>query len=98
MAAGLLGQAGLRVWVGDRLPGVYDIPRAIALDHEILRIFQQLGVLDAVLPRCGPFTPSEFFGVAGQLIRRRTMVERALRASVACSTATAMSAAPMCVS
>ena len=74
VAAGLLGQAGLTVWVADKLPGVYEIPRAIALDHEILRVFQQLGVLDAVLPHCEPFTPSEFFGVDGQLIRRMTMV------------------------
>ena len=74
VAAGLLGQAGLTVWVADKLPGVYEIPRAIALDHEILRVFQQLGVLDAVLPHCEPFTPSEFLGVDGQLIRRMTMV------------------------
>jgi 3-(3-hydroxy-phenyl)propionate hydroxylase len=74
VAAGLLGQAGLSVCVCDRLPGVYEIPRAIALDHEIMRVFQQLGVVDAVLPFCEPFTNSEFFGVDGQLIRRMTMV------------------------
>ena len=58
-AAALLGQAGLKVWVADRLPDVYEIPRAIALDHEILRVFQQLGVVDAVLKHCEPFTNSE---------------------------------------
>ncbi|MEK8046345.1 bifunctional 3-(3-hydroxy-phenyl)propionate/3-hydroxycinnamic acid hydroxylase [Ideonella margarita] len=73
-AAALLGQAGLKVWVGDRLTEVYEIPRAIALDHEIMRVFQQLGLLEAVSPYCEPFTPSEFFGVDGQLIRRMTMV------------------------
>ena len=46
MAAGLLGQAGLKVHVCDRLTEVYAIPRAIALDHEIMRVFQQLGVAD----------------------------------------------------
>jgi 3-(3-hydroxy-phenyl)propionate hydroxylase len=74
VAAGLLGQQGLKVYVCDRLKDVYDIPRAIALDHEILRVFQQLGVADAVAPFCEPFTPSEYFGVDGQLIRRMTMV------------------------
>ena len=74
VAAGLLGQAGFSVYVCDRLPGVYEIPRAIALDHEIMRVFQQLGVVDAVRPFCEPFTNSEFFGVDGQLIRRMTMV------------------------
>jgi 3-(3-hydroxy-phenyl)propionate hydroxylase len=72
--AALLGQAGLRVHVCDRLPGVHEIPRAIALDHEILRVFQQIGVLEAVMPHVEPFTPSEYFGVDGQLIRRMTMV------------------------
>jgi 3-(3-hydroxy-phenyl)propionate hydroxylase len=75
VAAGLLGQAGLKVYVCERLTEVYQIPRAIALDHEIMRVFQQLGVVDAVAPYCEPFTPSEYFGVDGQLIRRMTMVE-----------------------
>ena len=74
VAAGLLGQAGLTVGVADKQPGVYGRPRAIVLDHEILRVFQQLGGLDAVLPHCEPFTPSGYFGVDGRLIRRMTMV------------------------
>jgi len=73
--AALLGQAGITVHICDRLSAVYEIPRAIALDHEILRVFQQVGVIDAVMPHCEPFTNSEFFGVDGQLIRRMTMVE-----------------------
>jgi 3-(3-hydroxy-phenyl)propionate hydroxylase len=75
VAAALLGQAGLKVHVCDRLRGVYEIPRAIALDHEIMRVFQQLGIVEAVLPYTEPFTPSEWFGVDGQLIRRMTMVD-----------------------
>ena len=74
VAAALPGQAGLSVYVCDRLSGVVDIPRAIALDHEILRVFQQLGLVDAISPYFEPFTPSEYFGVEGRLIRRMTMV------------------------
>lgn len=74
VAAALLGKAGLSVFVGDQLPDVYEIPRAIALDHEIMRVFQQLGLVDAVLPFTEPFTPSEWFGASGLLIRRMTMV------------------------
>lgn len=74
VAAALLGRAGLSVHVCDRMDVVHEIPRAISLDHEILRIFQNLGVAEAVMPFCEPFTPSEFFGVDGQLIRRMTMV------------------------
>ena len=73
--ASLLGQAGISVHICDRLPGVYEIPRAISLDHEILRVFQQIGVIDRVMPFTEPFTNSEFFGVDGQLIRRMTMVQ-----------------------
>jgi 3-(3-hydroxy-phenyl)propionate hydroxylase len=74
-AAALLGQAGLSVYVCDRLQGVYEIPRAIALDHEIMRVFQEIGIVKAIAPYFEPFTPSEFFGVDGQLIRRMTMVQ-----------------------
>jgi len=73
--ATLLGQTGATVHVCDRLEGVYEIPRAIALDHEILRVFQQIGVIDAVAPHVEPFTDSEYFGVNGQVIRRMTMVQ-----------------------
>ena len=59
--AALLGQAGIRVHICDRLPGVYEIPRAISLDHEILRVFQQMGVIEQVMPFTEPFTNSEFF-------------------------------------
>ncbi|MDB5958099.1 bifunctional 3-(3-hydroxy-phenyl)propionate/3-hydroxycinnamic acid hydroxylase [Ramlibacter sp.] len=74
VAAALLGQAGLQVYACDRLAEVYRIPRAVALDHEILRVFQQLGVEAAIRPWCEPFTPSEYYGVDGRLIRRMTMV------------------------
>lgn len=75
VAAALLGQAGLAVHVCDRLRGVHEIPRAISLDHEVMRVCQQIGVIDAIAPHVEPFTPSEYFGVDGQLIRRMTMVE-----------------------
>jgi 3-(3-hydroxy-phenyl)propionate hydroxylase len=75
VAAALLGQAGLKTIVLDRARDIYDKPRAIALDHEILRVFQQIGVIDDVLPFVEPFTPSQYYGVDGQLIKRLTMVE-----------------------
>jgi 3-(3-hydroxy-phenyl)propionate hydroxylase len=75
VAAGLLARAGLSVFVCDRSRGVYEYPRALALDHEVMRVFQQLGVADAVARFCEPFTASEYFGADGKLIRRMTMVE-----------------------
>ena len=74
VAAALLGQAGLRVHVCERMADVHEIPRAAALDHEIMRIFQQLGIVEQVQPHTEPFTNSEWFGASGQLIRRMTML------------------------
>ena len=75
VAAALLGGMGLRVFACDRSHEIYDKPRAFALDHEIMRVFQQLGVAEQVLEYAEPFTPSEFYGVDGQLIKRFTTVD-----------------------
>lgn len=69
VAAGLLGGRGLKVWVCDKSEDVYDKPRAIALDHEIMRVFQELSLVEKIEPFTEPFTNSEFFGVDGQLIK-----------------------------
>jgi 3-(3-hydroxy-phenyl)propionate hydroxylase len=76
VAAGLLGALDHRTLVIDRLTGVYDKPRAIALDHEIFRHFDNMGLAEAVSPYIQPFTASEHFGVDGQLIRRIDMVAK----------------------
>lgn len=65
----LLAQKGVRVLVCDAVTSIYDKPRAIALDHEIMRVFQELGITQALAPFVEPFTDSEFFGVNGQLIK-----------------------------
>ena len=74
VATSLLGRAGLRTLAVDRQRAVYDKPRAIAIDHEILRHFDNLGVAGKVLPHVAPFPASEHFGAQGQLIRRIDMV------------------------
>jgi 3-(3-hydroxy-phenyl)propionate hydroxylase len=75
IATGMLGQAGLRTLAIDRSTTVYEKPRAIAIDHEILRVLQNMGVADQVLPYVAPFPASEHFGADGQLIRRVDMVQ-----------------------
>lgn len=71
--AALLARSGLRVAVFDRLPDLYPLPRAIGLDHEALRIWQLLGLADAIAPHLAPYRPSEYRGVHGQLIKRLDM-------------------------
>ena len=65
----LLAQRGLKVLVCDASTDIYDKPRAIALDHEIMRVFQEIGIAKAIEPFVEPFTDSKFFGVRGQLIK-----------------------------
>ncbi len=76
VASGLLGRFGHRTLVIDRLTDIYDKPRAIALDHEIFRHFDNMGLADAIAPYVEPFTASEHFGADGQLIRRIDMVSK----------------------
>lgn len=68
--ANLLAKSGHSVAVIDRLTGVYDKPRAIHIDHEVMRVFQELGVVDEVLPHVRPYPASEYLGVDGQVIKR----------------------------
>jgi len=74
VAAGLLGARGIRTFVCDRTHDVYDKPRAIALDHEITRLFQNMGVAQQIKPYLEPFTDSVFYGVDGQVIKRMSTV------------------------
>lgn len=74
IAASLLGDRGIRTLAIDRQHEVYDKPRAIAIDHEILRLLDNLGAAERVLPYIAPFPASQHFGAKGQLIRRIDMV------------------------
>jgi 3-(3-hydroxy-phenyl)propionate hydroxylase len=74
IAAGLLGKKGIRTFVCDKSLEVYDKPRAIAMDHEISRLFQHMGVGKKIKPYLEPFTDSVFYGVDGQMIKRMSTV------------------------
>ncbi|WP_068072362.1 bifunctional 3-(3-hydroxy-phenyl)propionate/3-hydroxycinnamic acid hydroxylase MhpA [Novosphingobium lentum] len=49
-AANLLGKAGLSVLVLEKEARPYPLPRAVHLDHEMMRLFQSAGVIDRVEP------------------------------------------------
>jgi 3-(3-hydroxy-phenyl)propionate hydroxylase len=74
VATSLLGDRGIRTLSIDRQRSVYDKPRAIAIDHEIMRLLDNLGVAERVRPYIAPFPASQHFGAKGQLIRRIDMV------------------------
>lgn len=50
LAANLLGQAGLSVAVIDREREPHPLPRAVHVDHEMLRLFQSIGLAEIMRP------------------------------------------------
>ena len=68
--AGLLGQRGVKVAVFDKLPDLFPLPRAAGLDHEVMRVMQELQVADRMAPFLAPYRASEYRGMQGQLIKR----------------------------
>src|SRR6188474_1207948 len=50
LAANLFGRAGLRTIVVERQDRPYPAPRAVHIDHEMMRIFQSLGLAETLLP------------------------------------------------
>jgi 3-(3-hydroxy-phenyl)propionate hydroxylase len=68
--AGLLGRRGLRVAVIDREADIYPLPRAAHIDHQSLRIFQELGVLHDLLPAMIRNTGLDFVTAGRELLLR----------------------------
>lgn len=66
--AALLGDAGVRTLVVERDGQVYPLPRAAHFDHEIMRLFQQLGIARAVLAHARPAPAYEFRTADGRML------------------------------
>ena len=49
--ANLLGQYGISVVVIEREADIYDLPRAVHFDDEIMRVFQTAGIADQLLEK-----------------------------------------------
>lgn len=64
--ANLLGQAGLRVAVYEIGSSVYHLPRAAHFDAEIMRVFQAIGLAEAVLPATKPIKGMHFMNAEGE--------------------------------
>lgn len=68
--AALLGKAGVSALAVERDREVYRHPRAAHFDHEIMRIWQKLGIVDAVLPWTRQMYEYEFRNAAGDILLR----------------------------
>lgn len=64
----LLAQRGFSVRVLERATEVYDLPRAIVMDDEIQRVFQNAGLIDGLRPLITPLAGAEFVTVDGERI------------------------------
>ncbi|AKE01222.1 hypothetical protein XU06_30310 (plasmid) [Rhodococcus erythropolis] len=67
--ANLIGQAGYRVAVVDMFDDVFELPRAINIDQEVLRTWQSIGLADQIAAGCEPHTGTDFVGADGELIK-----------------------------
>ena len=68
--ASLMAKRGYRVGVFDAATTIYDKPRAITADQEVMRIFQACGVADDIAPTTSPHPGTDFVGVEGQVIKQ----------------------------
>ena len=68
--AALLGQSGISVLVVEPEPAIYPLPRAAHLDHEILRIFQAIGIQHSVAPHMRHAPDYEFRTADGATLMR----------------------------
>jgi 3-(3-hydroxy-phenyl)propionate hydroxylase len=68
--AASLGRAGVDTLAIDRLEDLYPLPRAIGLDHDIMRTMQNLGLAGAIEPHVTRYRPTEYRGADDQIIAR----------------------------
>ncbi len=66
--ANLLGAAGLSVLLIDRHPGVLQIPRAVHLDGETMRVIQSMGLAEAAMPVLRPGHSMHWVNAQGETL------------------------------
>ncbi len=76
LAACLLGKAGLSVIVLEREQEHYPLPRAVHIDHEMMRLFQSAGVIDRIVPRVAETDGHLHIGTDSGVIRYMGTVGR----------------------
>ena len=66
----LLGRAGHTVAVFERFTEIYRLPRAVHLDHEIMRLLQSLRLADVLAQEMIPVDVYQWFGADGEPLLR----------------------------
>ena len=65
--AALLGRRGVDVVVVERFERPYGLPRAMRCDHEAMRLWQELGLAEAMAEESLPVDRYEWYGADGEL-------------------------------
>jgi len=68
--AGLLALRGVSVLVVEQDPAIYPLPRAAHVDHETMRLFQDLGAAEAIIATCRSGGAYEFRNARGKVLMR----------------------------
>lgn len=68
--AALLAAAGVSTIAIERDTNVYPLPRAVHFDHEIMRLFQQLGIAEQIRRHSRDVPAYEFRTAGGELLMR----------------------------
>ncbi|PDT00420.1 FAD-binding monooxygenase [Rhizobium chutanense] len=66
----LLGNLGVSVLGIDARDDVFALPRAVGMDHEVMRVFQGVGIADDLASVVGEYKDSEYRAADGSLLRR----------------------------
>ena len=70
LCANLAGLWGLKALVVERSETVYANPRAMGFDHEVMRVFGNIGLAESIAEHVMPYRPSEYRTTGSQLIKR----------------------------
>ncbi|KAA6475602.1 bifunctional 3-(3-hydroxy-phenyl)propionate/3-hydroxycinnamic acid hydroxylase [Agrobacterium sp. ICMP 7243] len=69
LLANMLGRDGISVLAVDRMGDIYDKPRAINIDHEVMRALQSVGLADEIEPKTMSHPGTDFIGINDRLIK-----------------------------
>ena len=72
----LLARGGVKTLVIDKASDIYPLPRAAHIDHEIMRIFQELGVADKVAATSRTSSRYDFLTAKGDVLLRFEGIDR----------------------
>lgn len=67
--ANLLSNNGLKIAVVEQSAEIYDKPRAITIDHEVMRVWQACGLADMVEKSIAPHPGTHYLGIDRDIIK-----------------------------